>query len=224
MEPDRILIVGAHYDTVEGTPGADDNASGVAVLLELARLHAETRFRKTVRFVAFTLEEPPFFRSRQMGSRVYVRGLKERGEQIEGMLCLEMVGCYSQAKGSQSFPFFWLRWRYSTTGNFITVFSNSASEPLQTRVRDALKAHGTLPVETFTGRWWIPGVDFSDHSSFWKQGYPAVMLTDTAFYRNPHYHRNTDRPETLDYGSMAELTRGLFQTLVALDRASGAGE
>jgi hypothetical protein len=224
LEPDRILIVGAHYDTVEGTPGADDNASGVAVLLELARLHAETRFRKTVRFVAFTLEEPPFFRSRQMGSRVYARSLKERGEQVEGMLCLEMVGYYSQEKGSQSFPLFWLRWRYPTTGNFITVVSNSASEPLQTRVRDALKAHATLPVETFTGPWWIPGVDFSDHGSFWKEGYPAVMLTDTAFYRNSHYHRDTDRPETLDYGSMAELTRGLFHTLLALDRASSVGQ
>jgi Zn-dependent M28 family amino/carboxypeptidase len=219
QEPDRILIVGAHYDTVEGTPGADDNASGVAVLLELARLHAETRFRKTVRFVAFTLEEPPFFRSRQMGSRVYVRDLKARGEQVEGMLCLEMVGYYSQAEGSQSFPLFWLRWRYPTRGNFITVVSNTASESLQSRVRDALKAHAALPVETFTGPWWIPGVDFSDHSSFWKEGYPAVMLTDTAFYRNPHYHRGTDRPETLDYGSMAELTQGLFHALLALDRA-----
>jgi len=99
-EPDRVLIVGAHYDTVEGTPGVDDNASGVAVLLELARLHAATRFLKTVRFVAFTLEEPPFFRSRKMGSRVYARSLKERGEQVEGMLCLEMVGYYSQEKGS----------------------------------------------------------------------------------------------------------------------------
>jgi Zn-dependent M28 family amino/carboxypeptidase len=224
QEPDRILIVGAHYDTVEGTPGADDNASGVAVLLELSRLHAETRFRKTVRFVAFTLEEPPFFRSRQMGSRVYARSLKARGERIEGMLCLEMVGYYSQAKGSQSFPLFWLRWRYPTTGNFITVVGNSASAPLQARVRDALKAHAALPVETFTGPWWIPGVDLSDHSSFWKEGYPAVMLTDTAFYRNPHYHRSTDRWETLDYQSMAELTRGLYQTLPALDRASDAGK
>lgn len=223
-EPDRVLIVGAHYDTVEGTPGADDNASGIAVLLELARLHAETRFRKTVRFVAFTLEEPPFFRSQQMGSRVYARSLKERGEQVEGMLCLEMVGYYLQEKGSQSFPLFWLRWRYPTTGNFITVVSNSASEALQMRVRDALKANMTLPVETYQGPWWIPGVDLSDHSSFWKEGYPAVMLTDTAFYRNPHYHRDTDRSETLDYGSMADLTQGLFHTVVVLDRASGAGE
>ena len=218
-EPDRVLIVGAHYDTVEGTPGADDNASGVAVLLELARLHAETRFRKTVRFVAFTLEEPPFFRSRQMGSRVYARSLRARGKQVEAMLCLEMVGYYSQEKGSQSFPFplFWLRWRYPTTGNFITVVSNSESEPLQIKIRDALKAHMTLPVETFTGPWWIPGVDFSDHSSFWNEDYPAVMLTDTAYLRNPHYHRDTDRPDTLDYSAMAELVQGLSGTLAALD-------
>lgn len=219
-EPDRVLIVGAHYDTVEGTPGADDNASGVAVLLELARLHAETRFRKTVRFVAFTLEEPPFFRSRQMGSRVYARSLKAQGEQVEAMLCLEMVGYYSQEQGSQSFPFplFWLRWRYPTTGNFITVVSNSASEPLQMHVRDALKATMALPVETFTGPWWIAGVDFSDHGSFWKEGYPAVMLTDTAFYRNPHYHRSTDRPETLDYGAMIKLVQGISVALLALDQ------
>ncbi|MDP3091524.1 MAG: M28 family peptidase [Nitrospira sp.] len=221
-EPDRVLIVGALYDTVEGTPGADDNASGVAVLLELARLHAATRFRKTVRFVAFTLEEPPFFRSRQMGSRVYARSLKERGEQVEGMLCLEMVGYYSQEKGSQSFPLFWLRWRYPTRGNFITVVSNAASEPLQMHVRDVLKAQTALPVETFTGPWWIPGVDLSDHGSFWKEEYPAVRLTDTAFYRNPHYHRGTDRPDTLDYSAMAELVKGIAGVLVMLDQSSSA--
>lgn len=221
-EPDRILIVGAHYDTVEGTPGADDNASGIAVLLELARLHAVTRFRNTVRFVAFTLEEPPFFRSRQMGSRVYARSLKERGERVEAMICLEMVGYYSQEKDSQSFPLFWLRWRYPTTGNFITVVSNAASEPLQIHVRDALKAQMSLPVETFTGPWWIPGVDLSDHGSFWKEGYSAIMLTDTAFYRNPHYHRGTDRPDTLDYSAMAELAKGIAGALGALDQSSNA--
>ncbi|MEK7324827.1 MAG: M28 family peptidase, partial [Chloroflexota bacterium] len=142
-QPDRVIVVGAHYDSVAGSPGADDNASGVAVLLELARLHAETRFRKTVRFVAFTLEEPPFFRSWHMGSRVYARALKERDEQIESMLCLESVGYYLQEPGSQSFPWlvFWLRWRYPTTGNFITIVSNADSQPLQVQVRDALKAN-----------------------------------------------------------------------------------
>ncbi|MBH0198904.1 MAG: M28 family peptidase [Nitrospira sp.] len=218
-QPDRVIVVGAHYDTVVGSPGADDNASGVAVLLELARLHAETRFRKTVRFVAFTLEEPPFFRSRQMGSRVYARLLKEQGEHVEAMLCLESVGYYSQEPGSQSFPslVFWLRWRYPTTGNFITIVSDDDSQPLQTQVRDGLVAHMDLPVETYAGPWWIPGVDWSDHGSFWNEGYPAVMLTDTALFRNPHYHRPTDLPDTLDYRAMSELVRGLAAALVMLD-------
>ena len=129
-----------------------------------------------------------------------------------------MVGYFSSEQCSQSFPFFWLRWRYPTQGNFITVVSNAPSRGLQERVRDAVKAHTTLRVETFTGPWWIPGVDLSDHSSFWKEGYPAVMLANTAFYRNPHYHRATDQPETLDYGAMAELVQGLSGALLALDR------
>ena len=218
-QPDRVIVIGAHYDSVVGSPGADDNASGVAVLLELARLHAQTGFRKTVRFAAFTLEEPPFFRSRHMGSRIYARSLKERGEQVEAMLCLESVGYYSQKQGSQSFPFlvFWLRWRYPTTGNFITIVSNADSQPLQTQVRDVLTAHMDLPVETYTGPWWIPGVDWSDHGSFWSEGYPAVMLTDTALFRNPHYHRSTDLPDTLDYRAMTDLVRGLSRALTALD-------
>lgn len=218
-QPDRVIVVGAHYDSVAGSPGADDNASGVATLLELARVYAKTNFRKTVRFVAFTLEEPPFFRSRHMGSRIYARSLKERGEQVEAMLCLESVGYYSQEPGSQSFPWlvFWLRWRYPTTGNFITIVSNADSQPLQTQVRDALTANMGLSVETYAGPWWIPGVDWSDHGSFWNEGYPAVMLTDTALFRYPHYHRLTDLPERLDYRAMAELVRGLTGTLAALD-------
>jgi len=220
-ELDRVLIVGAHYDTAKGTPGADDNASGVAVLLELARLHAKTPFSKTVRFVAFTLEEPPFFRSRHMGSRVYARSLKAKGERVDAMISLEMVGYYSNEEGSQSFPFFWLRWMFPTQGNFITVVSNFASKDLQGHVRDVLQANMTLPVETFTGPWWVPGVDLSDHGSFWKEDYPAVMLTDTAFYRNPHYHEATDRPETLDYDAMAELVQGLGNALQVLDQRQG---
>ena len=218
--PDHVIVVGAHYDTVVGSPGADDNASGVAVLLELARVHTETRFRKTVRFVAFTLEEPPFFRSRHMGSRVYARSIKERGDRIEAMLCLESVGYYSQEPGSQSFPFpvFWLRWQYPTTGNFITIISTDDSDPLQTHVRDGLIAHMNLPVEFYTGPWWIPGIDWSDHGSFWNEGYPAVMLTDTALFRNPHYHLPTDLPDTLNYRAMSELVRGLAGALVTLDQ------
>jgi hypothetical protein len=218
-EPDRVIVVGAHYDTVVGSPGADDNASGVAVLLELARIHENTRFRKTVRFVGFTLEEPPFFRSRHMGSQVYARALKERGERVEAMLCLESVGYYSQEPGTQSFPWpgFWLRWRYPTTGNFLTIVSNADSRTLQDHIRDALTKWMALPVETYTGSGWIPGVDWSDHGSFWNEDYPAVMLTDTALFRNPHYHRSTDLPDTLDYHAMTELVKGLGHVLTSLD-------
>lgn len=217
-DPDRVLIIGAHYDTRTETPGADDNASGVAVLLELARLHAQTPFRKTIRFVAFTLEEAPFFRSPQMGSRVYASSLKARGDLVEAMISLEMLGYYSDEADSQSFPFFWLRWWHPSEGNFITVVSNFSSTGLQTRVRDALKSSMSLPVETFTGPWWVPGVDLSDHGSFWNEGYPAVMLTDTAFYRNPHYHEKTDRPETLNYDAMAELVKGVSNVILKLDQ------
>ncbi len=219
-EPEHILIVGAHYDTAEGTPGADDNASGIAVLLEVARLHARTPFRKTVRFIAFTLEEPPFFRSSQMGSRMYAKNLKARGELVEAMICLEMVGYFTEEPESQSFPFFWLRWMFPTQGNFITVVSNYDSTDLQETVRDALKGKIALPVETFTGPWWVPGVDLSDHGSFWNEGYSAVMLTDTAFYRNPHYHRPTDTPEKLNYEAMAQLVEGMSGVLHSLDRVS----
>ena len=154
-----------------------------------------------------------------MGSRVYARNLKARGELVDAMISLEMVGYFSNEEGSQSFPFFWLRWMFPTRGNFITVVSNLTSTALQEQVRDGLKATMTLPVETFTGPWWIPGVDLSDHGSFWNEGYPAVMLTDTAFYRNPHYHEATDVPETLDYEAMAELVEGMSEVLMSLDRS-----
>lgn len=218
-QPDRVIVVGAHYDTVAGSPGADDNASGVAVLLELARMTAHTRSAKTVRFVAFTLEEPPFFRTAHMGSRVYAGELRVRGERVDAMLCLESVGYYSDDPGSQSFPLlvFWLRWRYPTIGNFITIVGNSDSQPLQKDVHESLKTRTGLAVETYTGPWWVPGVDWSDHRSFWNEGYPAVMLTDTALFRNPHYHGPSDLPDTLNYRSMAELARGLSHTLTELD-------
>ena len=152
-----------------------------------------------------------------MGSRVYARSVKARGELIDAMICLEMVGYFTEEPESQSFPLFWLRWMHPTEGNFITVVSNFDSTDLQETVRDALKGEITLPVETFTGPWWVPGVDLSDHGSFWNEGYSAVMLTDTAFYRNPHYHKPTDTPEKLNYEAMAQLVEGMSGVLHALD-------
>lgn len=213
---DEILVVGAHYDTVVGTPGADDNASGVAVLLELARIHSKSEFARTVRFVAFTLEEPPYFKSSAMGSRIYARSLKQKKEKVVGMICLESVGYYSQEKHSQSFPLPFFGFFYPTTGNFITVVGNLSSRKLARIVAGTLKSKSEIPVEIFTGPSLVMGVDWSDHASFWEQGVPAVMLTDTALFRNPHYHAPTDRAETLDYSKIAELTRGLEYVLQKL--------
>lgn len=208
-EPDKILVVGAHYDTVTGTPGADDNASAVAGMLELARLLADEALNKTVHFVAFTLEEPPLFRSRSMGSYVYAKNLKLAGLHVEGMICLEMIGYFTDEAGGQFYPLPFMRWAYPEKGDFIALVSNIQSKAFMNRIKNAFIAGTELPVETLSTVSIVPGVDFSDHRSFWKFGYNAVMVTDTAFYRNPRYHGIGDTPETLDYEKMAEVVLGL---------------
>lgn len=206
------LVLGAHYDTHPGTPGADDNASGVAVLIELARLAARAEFQRTVRFVAFANEEAPWFGTDAMGSQVYARGAKTRRAQIDGMISLEMVGYYTERPGSQSYPpgfsFF-----YPDRGNFIALVSDLRSWGWKNEVEEILRRNMTLPVQSVATFRFVPGVDLSDHRSFWNEGYRALMITDTAFYRNPNYHRISDTPETLDYARMAELTRGLLALL-----------
>ncbi|MGC8873663.1 MAG: M28 family peptidase [Chloroflexia bacterium] len=215
----ETVILGAHYDTVPSTPGADDNASGVAALLELAALARPLRLRRTVRFVAFTLEEPPAFLTPHQGSRVYARALRERREPVVAMLALEMLGYYRDQPGSQRFPFFAMRYRYPTTGNFVAVVGNLRSRYLVREVGEAFRTGSTLPVETLATSPLLPGVAFSDHSAFWHYGYPAVMVTDTAFFRNPHYHRPGDRPETIDLARLAACTRGLFAVVQRLGKA-----
>jgi hypothetical protein len=207
--PGKILIIGAHYDTVTGTPGADDNASGIAGLLELTRLLYNRAFDKTLRFVAFTLEEPPLFRSKTMGSYVYARSLKRKGEDIDGMICLEMIGYFTDNPESQFFPLPFFRWFYPEQGNFITLVSNIQSKGFLNQIKRAFKKGTSLPVESISTVSVIPGIDFSDHRSFWKFGYNALMVTDTAFFRNPNYHGNGDTAETLDYERMAEVVLGL---------------
>lgn len=216
---DRIVVVGAHYDTVTGTPGADDNASGVAGLLELARLLADEPMDKTVQFVAFTLEEPPFFRSRSMGSYVYAKDLKDRNADVEGMICLESIGYFVDTPGSQMFPLPFLRFFYPEKGNFITFVSNLNSKAFLDRAKKSFMKGTDQPVESLSALSIVPGVDLSDHRSFWKFGYRALMVTDTAFYRNPNYHGPGDLAETLDYSRMTEVVLGLKMTL--LDLAGG---
>jgi Zn-dependent M28 family amino/carboxypeptidase len=208
-EPERIIVVGAHYDTVTGTPGADDNASAVAGLLELARLLADKPLTGTLHFVAFTLEEPPLFRSKKMGSYVYAESLKRAGRDVRGMICLEMIGYFSDKPDSQLFPLPFMRWVYPDKGDFVTLVSNLQSRDFLKNIRRGFRKGTDLPAESLTTVSIVPGVDFSDHRSFWKLGYNAIMVTDTAFYRNPHYHGIGDVPETLDYERMAEVVLGL---------------
>jgi Zn-dependent M28 family amino/carboxypeptidase len=218
ISKDGILVIGAHYDTVIGTPGADDNASGVAVLLEISRLTALNPIQRTVHFVAFGLEEPPVFRTKKMGSYIYAKSLKDEGIKVYGMISLEMVGYYCDLKDCQSYPFPGFKWFYPDRGDFIAFVGNIASRSFTKRIKNSFKSASSLSVESLNTISFVPGVDFSDHLNFWKFGYPAFMITDTAFYRNPNYHGLGDTAETIDYKRMAELVIGLYRTLGDMEK------
>jgi len=210
----KPIIIGAHYDTVPETPGADDNASGVAGLLELARLTTREPPSKTVCFVAFSLEEPPLFRTRHMGSYMYAKSLKKENKKVEGMISLEMIGYFCDRKGCQYYPFSFFKWFYPEKGDFIAFVGNIASRAFTKRVREAFKKASSFPVESLNTVSIVPGIDFSDHSSFWSFGFPAFMITDTAFYRNPYYHTPEDRAHTIDYQRMTLLVSGLKMAFI----------
>ncbi len=215
---DGYYLLGAHFDTVAGTPGADDNASGVAVLLEVARLARALTLPRPWSFIGFTTEEPPAFFTPYMGSRVYARRARRDQHRILGMLCLEMVGYYRKEPGSQSLPLTLRFLGYPTTGDFIGLVSNRQSKPLLQRLDRAIKSAGRLPTATLVaplGGHLLPEVRLSDHANFWDEGYPAVMLTDTAFMRNPHYHGPGDVMANLDLEAMTDLTLGLVNFLQA---------
>jgi Zn-dependent M28 family amino/carboxypeptidase len=214
--PGGYYLLGAHFDTVAGTPGADDNASGVAVLLEVARLARGLTLPRPWAFVGFTTEEPPAFLTPYMGSRVYAKQARKAQQQILGMLCLEMVGYYRQEPGSQTLPLSLRLLGYPTTGNFIGLVSNRRSKPLLERLNRAIQQGGKLPTATLAaplGGHLLPEVRLSDHANFWDEGYPAIMLTDTAFMRNPNYHGAGDVMANLDLEAMTELTLGLVNFL-----------
>ena len=210
--PGETVIIGAHYDTVQGTPGADDNASAVAILLEICRSVRKDQPSRTLQLIFFVLEEPPLYDTGAMGSFVYARAAKARGEHVRAMLSLEMLGYFSDREGGQSFPLPLMRLFYPTTPNFVAVVGDRASRDLVKKIKDSVAASSGIPVETLSTSRWVPGVALSDHNSFWKMGYPAVMITDTAFYRNPHYHGAGDTIETLNFQKMAGVLRGLVQT------------
>ncbi len=210
----EIVLVGAHYDTVPGSPGADDNASGVAGLIEIARALREVRPSRTIRLVAFVNEEPPFFFWGEMGSKIYAQAARRRGDDIRLMLSLEMLGFYSDGPRSQDYPPL-LRWFYPERGNFIAFVSNLRSRrALRNWVR-VFRKHSDFPSESLASPAIVPGVSWSDQLSFWRAGYPAVMVTDTAFYRYPHYHRSTDTPDRIRYPEMARVVDGLARAIAA---------
>jgi hypothetical protein len=213
------FLVGAHYDTEPGTPGADDNASGVAVLLELARHFCQTPPVGRLRLAFFALEEMPNFASDTMGSAFHVRALSEADDLPAGMMSLEMLGYFSDAPGSQKFPYRFFRWLYPDRADFVAFVSDLGSRALNRRLHRAFCAASDLPAERLSAPAFVPGVDFSDHRSFRAAGVQAVMLTDTSFYRYPHYHLPTDTPEKLDYERMAKIVVGLAEVL----RGSEAG-
>lgn len=211
--PEEIMIIGAHYDTVRSTPGADDNASGVAGLLATAKLLAEKELGLTVRFVAFGFEEPPAYRTKNMGSYHYAHSLQQRRENLLGMICLEMIGFFCDREGSQHYPLPFMKLKFPKTGNFIAMVGNRASKPFTDRVAGLFRGATDLPLVTLNAPAIVVGIDFSDHWSFHKFGYPALMVTDTAFYRNPNYHASSDLPETLDYTRMAKVVEGIAGAL-----------
>ncbi len=208
------IIVGAHYDVCGDQPGADDNASAVAVMLECARLAKgrEERLPYGVDFAAYALEEPPHFGTTSMGSHVHAEELKERGVAVRAMICLDMVGYFRDEPGSQSYPLPGMGLIYPQRGDFIAVAGSPGNSGLAGSVAAHLRAAG-MPACKVVAPARLPGMDFSDHRNFWKFGFPAVLVTDTAFYRNPNYHQPTDTPDTLCYERMARVAAGLCRAL-----------
>jgi len=216
---DEIVVVGAHYDSVEGTPGADDNASGTAALLELGRMLASRPHARTLRLVAFVNEEPPYFKTDLMGSLQYAKQARLRNERIVAMLSLETLGYYDTHPKTQKYPAP-LGLLYPDTADFVAFVGELKSRALVRRALGIFRHAEPFPSEGLSGPAWVSGVDFSDHWSFAQQGYPAIMVSDTAFFRNAHYHEVSDTPSKLDYDRLARVTRGLARVIHALADAS----
>lgn len=203
-----IVIVGAHYDTAGGLPGANDNGSGVAAGLELARHFARQKFRHAIRWVFFTNEEPPYFQTKDMGSYVYAKRCRERGENVLAMLSLETIGYYSTEPGSQSYPVS-IHPGYPNRGDFLGFVSNFKSAGLLRSALRSFRRATSLPAAGAAAPASIPGIAWSDQWAFWEFGYKALMLTDTAPYRYPYYHTAEDTPEKLDYDRLARAATGI---------------
>jgi Zn-dependent M28 family amino/carboxypeptidase len=211
----EVVVVGAHYDSVAGSPGANDNGSGAAALVALARARAGRSAARTVRFVAFANEEPPFFQTDQMGSLVYARQCRARGDRIVAMLSLETLGCYLTEKGTQRYPFP-LGLFYPSRGDFVGFVGNTANADLVRRCVRTFREQAAFPCEGGALPGALPGVGWSDHWAFWQTNYPAIMVTDTAPFRYAHYHTDEDTPDKLDYDRFARVVDGLDKVLDGL--------
>jgi hypothetical protein len=214
---DRV-VVGAHYDVYGDHPGADDNASGVAGLLELSRILHEQRepFSRRVDLVAFSTEEPPYFGGHEMGSWVHAKMLREQGVAVRAMLSLEMIGYFTDEPGSQQYPVPFFRLFYPSRGNFISLVGRFSDWELTRRAKPLMQAATSLPVYSANAPASIPGVDWSDHRSYWEAGFPALMITDTSFFRNRNYHESSDTPDTLDFDRMSQVVDGVAGMVRAL--------
>lgn len=206
--PDEIVVIGAHYDSVAGSAGANDNASGVAATLALAQRFSGKKTLRTLRFVAFVNEEPPFFQTGQMGSVIYAERCRKGGENIVAMLSLETIGYYTDAPGSQKYPPPFSLF-YPSTGNFVGFVGNFSSRPLVRKVVSIFRRSTSFPSEGAAIPDFITGVGWSDHWAFYRAGYPALMVTDTGPFRYPYYHDSQDTPEKVDYDRMARVVAGL---------------
>jgi hypothetical protein len=216
--PPSIILIGAHYDSVFGSPGANDNGSGVAATLALARRFAGRETKHTLRFVAFVNEEPPYFLSGEMGSLVYARRCKSRGDKISAMISLETIGYFSDAPNSQIYPSRLLGAFYPKIGNFIGFVSNVHSRALLRRAIALFRGHAKIPSEGAALPSFVPGVSWSDQWSFWRNGYPGIMITDTAPFRYPYYHSANDTPDKLDYDRFALVVSGMEKVIQGLDK------
>lgn len=210
------IIVGAHYDVCGEQEGADDNASGVVGLLELARLLNQQSLNYRIDLVAYTLEEPPYFRTEYMGSYIHAQSLHENKVDVYGMVCLEMIGYFSDEKKSQDYPLGILSLFYGNKGNYITLVKKSGAGKFAKQFSKEYKATKAIKTKKFTGPETLSGIDYSDHLNYWKFGYSALMVTNTAFYRNKNYHHPTDTMETLDIYRMSKVINGVYQSLITL--------
>ncbi len=198
----ETIVIGAHYDVEGEQEGADDNASGITGLLEMARILKNKKLHYRLEFVAYSLEEPPFFKTEYMGSYIHAKSLKENQRKITGMICLEMIGYFDNTADSQDYPLGFLQFFYGNKGDFITVVQKFGNGKFGRKVKRGIKKNSLIKTKSFKAPASIPGVDFSDHLNYWKQDYSAVMVTNTAFYRNKNYHQKSDTMETLDLDKM----------------------